>query len=492
MRQDALKPESSGGREASSDRLDSWKDIAAYLKRDVSTVQRWEKRESMPIHRHLHDKLGSVYAFPSELDAWWRNRRAQAQPRRGASAKVLLPDTDRPASATLHVDDASAAVKSEYPASKPHIIEHWSLPFRVTTVLVAVALVGTLGHALWMVEVSSEPDTSVAVGAPHSAERSRIVSVDPAADQEYRVGRYYLWRYDEENLRRAIEHFERAIQIDPACAAAFAAMSNAWWARGIFGQVGRTAAEFSARHAAERALALDDRLAAAYVAQADVKRLYDRDSVGAEEMYRRALALDPNSVEGHHSYALLLMSLGRFPDALAHIARAAVLDPLAPAIQSNFGRILYRARRFKEAIPRLQRALELEPGMRKHFARLGEAYEQLGQYSRALEAYGRAGSSEAAHQARVARILARIGRREEARQLMEMLAADPDQVPLFDGAGAYAALGDTTQASKLLATLIDRQDPGQMYIAVDPQFASLHALPQWPALLQRATLSIEK
>jgi Tol biopolymer transport system component len=55
-------------------RLDSWKDIASYLKRDVSTVQRWEKREGMPVHRHLHDKLGSVYAFPAELDAWWQSR----------------------------------------------------------------------------------------------------------------------------------------------------------------------------------------------------------------------------------------------------------------------------------------------------------------------------------------------------------------------------------------------------------------------------------
>ena len=59
---------------ATEDRLDSWKEIATYLKRDVTTVQRWEKREGMPVHRHLHDKLGSVYAFRSELDAWSRGR----------------------------------------------------------------------------------------------------------------------------------------------------------------------------------------------------------------------------------------------------------------------------------------------------------------------------------------------------------------------------------------------------------------------------------
>jgi TolB-like protein/tetratricopeptide (TPR) repeat protein len=64
---------------AADHRLDSWKAIAAYLKRDVTTVQRWEKREGMPVHRHLHDKGGSVYALTAEIDAWLRNRRARSE-----------------------------------------------------------------------------------------------------------------------------------------------------------------------------------------------------------------------------------------------------------------------------------------------------------------------------------------------------------------------------------------------------------------------------
>jgi TolB-like protein len=70
-------PRPSSGRspdEGHPDRLDSWKDLAAYLQRDVSTVQRWEKREGMPVHRHVHEKQGTVYGFRSELDAWWRGR----------------------------------------------------------------------------------------------------------------------------------------------------------------------------------------------------------------------------------------------------------------------------------------------------------------------------------------------------------------------------------------------------------------------------------
>src|ERR1700680_1514303 len=61
------------------DRLDSWKEIAAYLKRDVTTVQRWEKREGMPVHRHLHDRMGSIYAFSSELDAWVQSRKLRLE-----------------------------------------------------------------------------------------------------------------------------------------------------------------------------------------------------------------------------------------------------------------------------------------------------------------------------------------------------------------------------------------------------------------------------
>jgi TolB-like protein/Flp pilus assembly protein TadD len=60
-------------------RLDSWKEVAAYFHRDVKTVQRWEKREGMPVHRHLHGRIGSVYAFSSELDAWSQSRRLRLE-----------------------------------------------------------------------------------------------------------------------------------------------------------------------------------------------------------------------------------------------------------------------------------------------------------------------------------------------------------------------------------------------------------------------------
>src|SRR5918994_3111657 len=88
---------------SSDGRLDSWKEIAHYLKRDVTTVQRWEKREGMPVHRHVHDKLGSVYAFRSELDSWAQRRNLRLTP------EGLKPESlqDVPAGSTADLDAAA-------------------------------------------------------------------------------------------------------------------------------------------------------------------------------------------------------------------------------------------------------------------------------------------------------------------------------------------------------------------------------------------------
>src|SRR5215475_5276182 len=89
-------------------RLESWKEIAAYVKRDVTTVQRWEKREGMPIHRHLHDKRGSVYAFRSELDQWLQHRRLRFE-----------DNEQEPVAETL------VAVRSEVSLSETARIRRW-------------------------------------------------------------------------------------------------------------------------------------------------------------------------------------------------------------------------------------------------------------------------------------------------------------------------------------------------------------------------------
>src|SRR3984957_277357 len=110
------------------DKLDSWKEIAAYLNRDVTTVQRWEKREGMPVHRHLHDRIGSVYASRAELDTWSRSRKLSATPEAGTT--------------TSSPDLSAQTIPSAVPASPTRWM--FILP------LAAAAVTLAIGLSLWL------------------------------------------------------------------------------------------------------------------------------------------------------------------------------------------------------------------------------------------------------------------------------------------------------------------------------------------------------
>ena len=110
------------------DRLDSWKEIAVYLNRDVTTVQRWEKREGMPVHRHVHDRMGSVYASRAELDAWALGRNLRAGNENGSGV---------------------AAANSSVPAVEPVIEQPRAGRGFVWLVMVAVGVALAVGAVLW-------------------------------------------------------------------------------------------------------------------------------------------------------------------------------------------------------------------------------------------------------------------------------------------------------------------------------------------------------
>lgn len=109
------------------ERLDSWKEIAAYLSRDVTTVQRWEKREGMPVHRHLHDKRGSVYALTVELDGWRQSRNLRLQEEQQESATEAPTD----------VEPEQAAAVSR--------VRRWPILISVAAILGLLALAYALG-----------------------------------------------------------------------------------------------------------------------------------------------------------------------------------------------------------------------------------------------------------------------------------------------------------------------------------------------------------
>ena len=100
----------SAGRK-SEKRLNSWKEIASFLQKDVRTVQRWEKNERLPVHRRPHDKLASVYAYESELEAWWNQG---SHPSATASSQTVKSASNRIALAVLPLRNLSGDPAQEY------------------------------------------------------------------------------------------------------------------------------------------------------------------------------------------------------------------------------------------------------------------------------------------------------------------------------------------------------------------------------------------
>ena len=152
---------SSGPSRGTSDRLDSWKDVAAYLNRDVTTVQRWEHREGLPIRRHVHDKQGSVYAFRSELDAWQRTRTRHVDEEtwRSSASVAEPPRADAENGSALQLPTSQPP-----PAARPRPWLGWVSA--VASVIVCAVAAIVFGVAQGRVTPSASPDITSLVVLP--------------------------------------------------------------------------------------------------------------------------------------------------------------------------------------------------------------------------------------------------------------------------------------------------------------------------------------
>jgi tetratricopeptide (TPR) repeat protein len=322
-------------------------------------------------------------------------------------------------------------------------------------------------------------------------ERARLAaapSANPEARDAYLLGRHLLRKFIDEDCVRAIEHFKRAIRLDPQYAAPYAALAHAWWMRAVFGPLTLKEVGAPAREAALAALARDDRNSQAYAALAYVQGMLDWEWSQAEATAQRAVALEPNSVDARYVHAVLLMAMGRLDEGISEIAYAARLDPLSAQVHSTYGRVLYRAHRFEEARLQLERALELEPRNIRIYGRLANVYEGLGRHDEALRLLARVDALSEADAAFLlgarARILARAGRTEEARELLTRL---PPQMPIR--AEVLAALGDRETAFASLFRALDERDSWLLFVKTEPVFEPLHRDPRWQDVLRRMNLA---
>ena len=222
----------------------------------------------------------------------------------------------------------------------------------------------------------------VKLGPEEEARLAKNPSVNPAAYEAYLRGRYEFYdRWNKSGFVAASRYFEEAIARDPQYAPAYAGLADYYTLSG-FMERPLTIRESmdKARELAAKALQLDDGLADAHIAMANVLFRYDWNWAEAEKEFRRGIELNPNAPSSYLHYAMYLGVLGRFDEGIAATKRAIELDPFSALAYSGLGVVLEWAGRTQEAEEQERKALVLDPFFPQPHLVLANVYERLGRH----------------------------------------------------------------------------------------------------------------
>jgi TolB-like protein len=312
-------------------------------------------------------------------------------------------------------------------------------------------------------------------------EAGRLASarqINPDAHEAFLLGRYHRNKILVEEQRQAVPYFDRAIQLQPDYAAAWAGLSQALWGLRLNGVAN---VDGPMRAAAAQAIALEPNLSEAHAAMALIN-LADWDWAGAEREARRAIALDPDV---NSSLVTLLNITGRHAEAIALSEHAVRLNPLSAEAHRLYGNVLFWARRYEDAVSRQKRALDLEPRHSGATSILGAAYEMMGRPQEALAVYDR---PEFRESPQIARVYARLGRRDEALRVLNGLVKRGRPLDLQAMAIAYFALGDKDRGFEWLTKAFDQRSGFISMANVSPAFDGIRDDPRFKALVARLKL----
>ncbi|HCS49543.1 MAG TPA: hypothetical protein DIW61_15350 [Candidatus Aminicenantes bacterium] len=220
------------------------------------------------------------------------------------------------------------------------------------------------------------------------AEQTRLASVrsvNPEVYEAYLKGMFYVSQNNPESFEKGMRYLHQAVEIDPAEPLAYAGLAQGYVTLG-HGGAEQADAYPRAKAAAEQALKLDPEMAEAVGTLADVALYYEWDWAKAEELFRRALALNPSLAMTHYHYAWYLVIFDRLDEAIAEHKLARDLDPLRALNTGWLGDLYNYAGRSDEAIVEAKKAIELNPNFWPSYKILSRAYSRKGMHQEAIAA----------------------------------------------------------------------------------------------------------
>jgi TolB-like protein/DNA-binding winged helix-turn-helix (wHTH) protein/lipopolysaccharide biosynthesis regulator YciM len=343
-------------------------------------------------------------------------------------------------------------------------------------------------------------DVAEAIGSGIHAkiDRARTTAVragriDPEAWTFYMKGRYFWVRGGADNLRRARDYFQQAIEKQSDYALAYAGLADAYLLLAYNGVSSPAELVPRAKQAALRALELDESLAEAHTSLAGIACTFEADWSAAERAYRRALEINPNYVIAHQWWGLTLAGLGRHTEADAEMRRALAIDPVSLRVGNAAAHALYLARRYSEAVAKYRETLELDPNYVPALIGLGRAYTALGQEHESLRLLEHATVSANRAPPSLAALgyaYGVFGHKDAALKTLTELRERSKQsyVSAVDSALVYIGLAESDRALVELQRAAEQRLSSLWSLRTAAEYDSLRRHPRFAELLQRVNL----
>lgn len=333
---------------------------------------------------------------------------------------------------------------------------------------------------------------------PSPVELQQVNKTPTKNDNAYELfllGRYQMINRSPENLRKAINLFTQAREVDPDFAYAYVGLADAYALLNLYEIPPPTDAYAKAKENALKALSLDDGLAEAHASLAYVKFFKERDRAGAELEFRRAIQINPSYSTAHHWFALASAAMNNPTEAISEGNTAQQLDPLSPSIKSATAMTYFFNRQYQEGLEETDKALKIDSGFVPAYKVKRWIYQALGNYEAATNSFLRerslsGGDDSPGWFVTQAQIEASGEKRAESLNKLNSAVADESvkNYPTaysYEIALAYAAFGENQKALDWLEKAEANGDHSFNFLEVDARLDSLRNEPRYAALLKK-------
>ena len=316
---------------------------------------------------------------------------------------------------------------------------------------------------------------------PEEQNRLKLESqINPEAYDEYLQARFFL-RQEIRQRDRAIPHLERAIQLDPNFAAAYAALGEAWTLEGVWGNMPVREAALKGLEYSQKAISLDPASSEGYTSLGHSLMQARRWNDG-EVALRKAIQLDPNNTQPVDYLATLLAQKGRAEESVALMREIAMANPVAVDLQRNYATMLFRARRNDDSIAQCERVIHLNPGHLAIYTTYANALVEKGRYQDADAAFRKGNLMSPGL---LAWLYVREGNREGA---LKLLKDNPSLVNLHTAVARYL-LGEQERGLAELDGLANEKWAPKTYNLInDPAFDPMRKDSRFTAIVQKTGL----